>query len=533
MGFNADVIVVGSGPSGLSVTLPMLRAGMRVLLLDGGKQRDVELPSASYHRTRRDDPEQWKLFLGRGLESLRAAGPPSPKFDAPVSRFAFEASPESVGVTTRNFAAIVSLACGGLSNIWGAGVAAYGDFELRKFPFAPEELAPSYREVARRIGVTGFGGDDLDGGADRLIDAAPPLELCVNAAELLERYERRRERVHREGMRLGRARAALLTEARGARGACVRCDMCVWGCRVGAIYSSEFDLRQVRDEPNLSYRPGVCVDRLQVVDGGHAVAAAGESWSAPIVVLAAGALVTTKLVFALRDRVGERVPVVGAPGLGFALAMPSRLGASVSEADYSMGQLSFQLNENGLPPEEAVYGTLFAGSGLPATMVVDRMPLTRPAAIALYRLLQPALLFGNCFFPGHYGESEGWFERDASGERFVVEGKIADRFHGRLGGLKRQLGRAFRRLGARLLPGSLSTIGPGQDVRYAATLPMRADPGPGETDRFGELHGSPGLHVVDLSIFPEMPAKHHTLTLMANADRIGKELARRHAAARR
>jgi len=264
-------------------------------------------------------------------------------------------------------------------------------------------------------------------------------------------------------------------------------------------------------------------------EGGYVVAAGDEHWQAPTVVLAAGALVTTRLVLAFQDRVGQRVPVVGAPGLGFALAMPSRLGASVSQADYSMGQLSFQLQEGGLSPEDAVYGTLFAGSGLPATMVVDRMPLSRPAAIALYRLLQPALLFGNCFFPGHYGQSEGWLERGAEGERFVVEGKIAERFYRRLGGLKRQLGRSFRRLGAHVLPGSVSTIGPGQDVRYAATLPMRADPGPGESDRFGELFGSPGLHAVDLSIFPEMPAKHHTLTLMANADRIGKELVRRHA----
>jgi len=252
MGFNADVIVVGSGPSGLSVTLPMLRAGMRVLLLDGGKQREVEFPSASYHKTRREDPDQWKLFLGRQLESLRAAGPPSPKFDAPFSRFAFESSPESVGVATRDFEAIVSLARGGLSNIWGAGVAAYGDVELRKFPFKSDEIERSYQEVAQRIGVTGFGPDDLDGGADRLIDSSTPLELCENAAVLLGRYERKRESLQRDGMRLGRARAALLTEARGERLACTRCDMCVWGCRVGAIYSSDFDLESIRGEPNFT-----------------------------------------------------------------------------------------------------------------------------------------------------------------------------------------------------------------------------------------------------------------------------------------
>ena len=50
---------------------------------------------------------------------------------------------------------------------------------------------------------------------------------------------------------------------------------------------------------------------------------------------------------------------------------------------------------------------------------------------------------------------------------------------------------------------------------------------PGETDAIGEVHGSPGLHVVDLAAFPSISAKHHTLTLMANADRIGQAIAAR------
>ena len=66
---------------------------------------------------------------------------------------------------------------------------------------------------------------------------------------------------------------------------------------------------------------------------------------------------------------------------------------------------------------------------------------------------------------------------------------------------------------------------PGSDLRYAGTFPMRREPGPGEVDPAGELHGHAGLYIVDLSIFPAMGAKHPTLTLMANADRIGRRIA--------
>jgi choline dehydrogenase-like flavoprotein len=179
MPHDADVIVVGSGPSGVSVTQPLLEAGLCVALLDGGRRRETELPPGTYHDIRRQDPEQWRLFLGRELEALRPAGPPSPKFDAPTSRFAFEGGASAQRVEGRGFAALVSLARGGLSNIWGAGVASYGDEELADFPFGPADLAPSYERVARRMGLTGFAADDLDCGRDRSVPSQEPLSAAA------------------------------------------------------------------------------------------------------------------------------------------------------------------------------------------------------------------------------------------------------------------------------------------------------------------------------------------------------------------
>jgi hypothetical protein len=35
------------------------------------------------------------------------------------------------------------------------------------------------------------------------------------------------------------------------------------------------------------------------------------------------------------------------------------------------------------------------------------------------------------------------------------------------------------------------------------------------------------MFLVDLSVFPTIPAKHASLTLMANADRVGRQIAQR------
>ena len=48
----------------------------------------------------------------------------------------------------------------------------------------------------------------------------------------------------------------------------------------------------------------------------------------------------------------------------------------------------------------------------------------------------------------------------------------------------------------------------------------------GGTSSLGELNGVPGIHVVDGAALPSLSAKYPTLTIMANAARIGHALAR-------
>jgi choline dehydrogenase-like flavoprotein len=68
---------------------------------------------------------------------------------------------------------------------------------------------------------------------------------------------------------------------------------------------------------------------------------------------------------------------------------------------------------------------------------------------------------------------------------------------------------------------------PGSDIHYAGTLPMRQSPGLGETDQYGEVQGLENVHVVDGASLSLLPEKSHTLTIMANADRIARTLATR------
>lgn len=62
---------------------------------------------------------------------------------------------------------------------------------------------------------------------------------------------------------------------------------------------------------------------------------------------------------------------------------------------------------------------------------------------------------------------------------------------------------------------------PGRGFHTGGTFPMRAHPGPFEVDVLGRPHGFTRVHVVDASVFPSLPATTITLSVMANAHRIG------------
>ena len=49
-------------------------------------------------------------------------------------------------------------------------------------------------------------------------------------------------------------------------------------------------------------------------------------------------------------------------------------------------------------------------------------------------------------------------------------------------------------------------------------------PNIGESSQLGEIEGLKNIHIVDGACLPVLTEKSHTLTIMANADRIGRQL---------
>jgi choline dehydrogenase-like flavoprotein len=515
-----DAIVVGSGPCGVAAARTLLEGGRSVLLVDAGDDCPVPASAGALGVLRRDAEATWPLFLGRDFAALRASEESSPKLRTPRAARLAERYCATLGISTSGFLAMGALAVGGLSNFWGATASVYSGADLATWPAAAARLASHARAIARRIGISGRDGDDLaeyhgDVPLDGDLPVPPPMAM------LLDRYARCRDRLRARGFALGRARNAVLTQAKGPRRqGCALDNLCLWGCARGAVYSSAFELDELATFPKFRLERNMVVRTIAGAGGGWRLEAEQHgrpcSLESRTILLAAGAIATTRLVLGLKEWRGP-VRLLTNPVFAAGFVMPSMLGRALSEQGFSMAQLHYVLEEAGAAADYAA-GALYLTDGLPASEFIARLPLTRPVARVVTRAVMPAMLLATCYLSSDYSDNRVTLRPDGV---LAIEGGHAAGAAGRVRLLGRRLRAALRGLGLIAVPGAAALSTPGADFHYAGTLPMGGR-GALATTPGGELVGARGLYVVDAACLPRLSAKPPTLTAMANASRIAE-----------
>ena len=487
---DADFIVVGSGPAGVSAALALTEAGRTVLMLDG----DRDDPDG--------DPATADLGPDNGL---------SPKLRTPQARRLLARFAEANAIVGENFLAAGSLARGGLSRIWGGFVAEFDAGDLKDWPIDQAALAPSYAKIAARVGISGKSDDAMSAALGASGPLQPPLPLGAASALLLQRHQARKA----GGLRLGHARNALLSRPLEERSACDLRGACLLGCPIGAIYDARQDLKLLRARDTFRLADGAVVGALSREGGGWRVEATdGRAFRAPRILLAAGTLASSRLVAPLLPQLSEW-RLLSNPTLATPLLVRGALAAK-RVPSHALAQLAYRLEG------EALLGAVYETRNLPASGFAAQIPLPRRIAEALFGFLSPALLVAVTSFPGRFSRNRLSF--DSATGRLTVQGGFEPALDGVEQAARKTLARGWRALGALVLPGERRAMA-GTDAHFAGTLPMGGK-GVGGTSVLGEIVGQPGLHVVDGSVLPSLPARHATLTIMANANRIATALAR-------
>ena len=337
----------------------------------------------------------------------------------------------------------------------------------------------------------------------------PPLPLGRASRALLQRYRNDGKFV------LGQARNALLSRPIADRSACDLRSGCLWGCPIGAIYDARQDLKGLMQHTNFRIAERAEVVKIEKAAAGWcAHTADGRSFIAPKLILAAGTLGSTRLVAPLLDDVPEW-RLLSNPVLASPMLVPKALRAG-ARTGHDLAQLSYFLP---IRPGSGSYvsGAVYETQGLPASNFASQGPLGRRAGEALFRFLSPALLAAITYFPGAFSNNRLRFDRPSG--KLHITGGFAEGFVRTAREVSNDLARHWRALGAIALSRARLAM-PGVDAHFVGTLPMGGRAANG-TSSSGELSGFSGLHIVDGSVLPTLPSKHATLTIMANADRIG------------
>jgi choline dehydrogenase-like flavoprotein len=528
-----DVVIVGSGASATSAAFPLALRGHSVLMLDVG-HTDARyvgvVPDAPFSRIRATDSAQHRYVLGDEFEGIPTGRIRVGAQLTPPRGFLAKEADVLAPTTSPGFSAFQSFALGGLAAGWGAVANEFLDADLHGWPIRHRDLEPHYDAVVRRIGVSGR-TDDLAryyGECDAL---QPPLEIDSGAEVLLAAYERRKDGLRRAGLHVGLPRLAVLSRDLGDRSAQRYHDMDFYSDDGRSVFRPAYAVEALRARAGFEYRAPWLVQSFR--EKGDAVEVVAEELGsgrtetvlARRLVLAAGTFGSVRIVLRSLGRYGEPVPFVANTYRYAVCVNLAMLGKPARDRRHSLAQLGVVYDPDG-SGRPLVDAQTFSYRSLLLFKVARESPLGVPETLRILRDVQGALVIVGMNHEDRPSRGKSCALERGSGRRRKAHfdrQPLDNPKQRRLADAERDLLRLLRRMGCwplrRLDPG------PGSSIHYAGTLPMTDEEREHTVDRIGRLRGTRRVFVADGSVLPMLPAKSLTLTLMANAERIGEAVA--------
>ena len=515
-----DFIIIGSGPAGVSAAFPLVNSGHKVLMIDAGTGTSINPPDTPFLTMREHDKNQFNWIIGKEFYALKNIDLISPKFRVPFFEQTFKGFNEKNKIISRNFVSIGSLSTGGLSNAWGCGVAKFSEEDLKNFPFNSLDIEKSYKNISERIGICGGTKDDLTEyfGLDNY--ATAPLKADDLSIYLLDKYNKNKK--YFSEFNLGRSRVAALSEDKGTRKKCDYSGNCLWGCKNRSLYSSIQDLDELKKYKNFHHLNNLFVDSFSDKKAFTEIFCTSNnnksSFKAKNLILAAGTISTSRLVLKAITKI-KSLSMQSCPTAAFLIWIP-KMYLTPRKSTFGLGQVAFHFKID----ETNLFGTLLNSNGVPISEYIRFMNYNKRGSIDILNNILSSCMVGNIFLPGNLSVVKLSLTKS---ENLKINGSYKPEAKELLLNAKKKLIWNFFKMGAVLMPGSFIVGKPGSDVHYSASLPMKEKPSYGETNMYGKIYGLMNVYAVDGSCLTNLPEKSHTLTIMANADRIATYLSKK------
>lgn len=533
------LVVVGSGPSGASAALTLLRRGQAVELWDvGRREQPFPHPEADFHGLKQvlDDPQAY--FLGKDFQALLAPDSGELMRYPPARSFLVEAEDRYWPFLGEEFKPFLSFSAGGLGLGWGVNALSYDDDDLTDWPLSFPDLSHAYSEACQRIPIAGP-EDELSRFFPGVVAQQPSVRLNRHDADLLSTFEKRKAWIERWGhITLGRARLAVLNTPDDPS-ACRYCGRCLWGCPHGSLYNpAGSTLRECQRYPNFSYQSGRLVLSFETRDGlvtgiRYLETDTQQRNSEPCaaVFLAAGALQSGAIFLRTlqRDTAMENAnldrnrteSVMDTTVVKMPYIQIRSVGVAEESRQFQFNRLiiAHRKTRNGGWPIHC-HGEVLSLNTLIYHPLIESIPLGSRLGKRLFAALMGALGVVTYFLPDRQIPGNGIsLVPDATsptGDHLQVHYQESADKEALLRDTVKDTARALWMMAC--VPARPIRAPAGGGIHYAGTVPM--GPGPRCSDSSGRANAFRNLYLCDGAAFPSLPSKSITLNLIAHAIRV-------------
>lgn len=459
MKMHFDVVIVGSGPAGVHAAYPLIKAGLKVAIIDGGldsKKRDKKLSDFLYSSFR-ETSNAYDLIK--------------------KSSYVFNKTYALLKIKS-NIEIIQSLAKGGLSQQWHGISDFFSDEELNRIGLPASEMQEEYKEVAKIIKLKLR--TNLDSHSTLILESSKNVDSLE--AELYK-------------------------------------------APLAFSYQTSSDIEEFKKYKNFTYIPNQLV--YKVSDKTKYVEIYSFSidkliklrTTAKFLILAAGSINTTRILLRSLNLFNYKTTFLTKAHYITACMHPRILLKNSKKLGSGQLVISSKETRKGIG---AFFIQLYRFNPLVIHKVLKHIPLPKILALPLLSIFVPLLMIADIRFPAF--ESKKKFCRlikenndqdvlEISSHESINELKDHENEFGRIAFQLRSLG---------LFP--IKTVKDYTTSHYAGGVPYQQIPGKISVDINGKLHQANRIYVADSSSWRALPSKAPTLTIMANAARIGKKV---------
>lgn len=518
------IYVIGSGPAGVACAFALLDRQCEVTLLDGGITLEPDA-QGRLNRMAATAPEQWTPeMLAHHKINVEATTEGLPQKTAFGSNYPYQQTREAYPLERQDVHILPSLARGGLSSVWGAAVLPHRHEDLRDWPITLNDLEPHYRAVLKWLPLSAT-RDDLERFFPLYSDSFETLQPSRQAQTLFQKLSQNKEALNQQGIYHGWSRLAVRAASREGKSGCMYCGLCLYGCPYGCIYNAEQTLQTLLTRKGFTYRKDVIVRRLDETSQG--IKLAGEdrvtheplTFSGKHVFLAAGILPTTRILLESQERYNVPLDMVTSQHFMFPMLALHPENSVQHESLYTLSQIFLEVWDKDISPE-TIHLQIYTYNDLyKQAMKKSIMGLIFNRAERFRDHILNRLLIVQGYLHSRYSDPiELSLSKDG---QLHLKGQRTQAVKDCINQLLKKLARNKLLMSALPIRPLLKISLPGQGFHNVGTYPMRNVATKFSSDVLGRPSGYKRVYAVDATVLPSAPATTITLSVMANAHRIG------------